>query len=108
MGEQFESEFVNKLDVKKEFKRIDEATAELKKISDKHAKSASEQKEYLKDLKKKLDEKSSKRSLEKLEEQMKTYASYKDLKELYNKVVPQLAEFERIMNEFKNNHHQQE
>ena len=42
--------------------------------------------------------------LERLAAKMQGFASYKDLKELYGKVVPPLAEFEKSMQEFTKGH----
>jgi hypothetical protein len=84
----YDLKFVNKKDFKTEFKRLDEALEEADQANQILNKASNKQDLRIQDLKEKLGEKSDKRPVEKLQEQLKTYASYKDLKELYNKVVP--------------------
>ena len=58
----------------------------------------------MRDLKKKVSNKADQEALDQLAENQKSYSTLRDLKDLYNKVVPQLSEFEKTMCEFEKNH----
>ena len=99
-----EKQFLNKVDAKKQFKVVDDQIEEGKKMQERLVASSNKQKDYLKELKKELKTKAEESTVKKLAHQMKGFATYDSLKELYNKIVPQLKAFELLMEEFKTDH----
>lgn len=97
LSEQFSQEYVSKLDFKKEYKRLETSLSEQDAQLTKNTKATKEQKDYCRDLKKRLSEKADKKDTDRLAHKLQGFASYEDMKELYGKVVPPLAEFEKSM-----------
>ena len=83
-----DKEFLRIKDFKKSFKKIEETLSEHNITQAKISKVAKEQKETMKSLKEAMKDKAEKKSLEHIKEQMRSFTTYKDLKDLYNKVVP--------------------
>ena len=51
-----------------------------------------------------MKEKADVKSVVQVVDKLKNYSTFKDLKELYGKVVPPLSEFEKSMQEFETGH----
>ena len=67
---------------------------------------AKEQTVLLKEIKNILDSKEDKTQVEKLVDKFKNYSTLKELKGLYNKVMPQLQNFEEVLQEYQGDHQQ--
>lgn len=97
---------LTKKEFKKEWKVIDEKVSELELSNAKLSKKVKETHEKVKDIRDKIHNKAEQRDVTKLASEMRNFASFKDLQELYGKVVPQLSAFEGTMSEFQKGHQQ--
>ena len=96
--------YLSKNDFKSEFCVIETKLSESSIEQAKIVKQAKENVELVKSVKQQMKEKADVKSVVQVVDKLKNYSTFKDLKELYGKVVPPLSEFEKSMQEFETGH----
>jgi len=94
---QIEATYLSQLEAKNQWRGMFEQLQAFEKSNKKTVATLKDNSDYLEVVRKKLAEKAEDKTVKAIQEILKTQASYRDLKELYNKVLPPLSTFEKTM-----------